>query len=371
MLLGRAGDRLRAHLLALLALCREAGAPTAYLFQLLAAGCRGPAPHADAHPQPRRGEPDAVKRLDRYLAQLFVTRWLSLLVATLVLMGVLDSLGNSDVLPPGATLGDGLQLMALRMPVLFDRMALFTLLLAVLLTFATLVRHSELVILAGAGLSPLRQVRAMAPAILVAGLVSVLVIDLAVPPSARRIAEWVGPDAFSDPGQRVGDTLWIAEPEAFIEIGSVASERLERLTFFERAPDAGVVALTTARAAVFEQNGWRLEGVEQTRFDAAPPAPRVRWETDQTPQTLTKLGGDPRNLSLVDLGRMQRFGRGGGGEIGVAVGMGIGFCFFILDGVLKTLAASGGVAVWLAVGAPILALALLAAWLLYRCERLA
>ncbi len=351
-----------------------------------------------------------MKRLDRYLAQLFVTRWLSLLVATLVLMGVLDSLGNSDVLPPGATLGDGLQLMALRMPVLFDRMALFTLLLAVLLTFATLVRHSELVILAGAGLSPLRQVRAMAPAILVAGLVSVLVIDLAVPPSARRIAEWVGPDAFSDPGQRVGDTLWIAEPEAFIEIGSVASERLERLTFFERAPDAGVVALTTARAAVFEQNGWRLEGVEQTRFDAAPPAPRVRWETDQTPQTLTKLGGDPRNLSLVDLGRlyglrgtgsrpsaayavwaldrltlplvavallalaaglMQRFGRGGGGEIGVAVGMGIGFCFFILDGVLKTLAASGGVAVWLAVGAPILALALLAAWLLYRCERLA
>lgn len=351
-----------------------------------------------------------MKRLDRYLARLFMTRWLSLLVATLVLMGLLDSLGNSDVLPPDATLGDGLRLMALRMPVLFDRMALFTLLLAVLLTFAALVRHSELVILAGAGLSPLRQVRAMAPAILAAGLVSVLVIDFAVPPSTRQIADWVGPDAFSDPGQRVGDTLWIAEPEAFVEIADVSGARLERLNFFERAPDGGVVALTTARAAVYDRGGWQLEGVEQTRFDAAPPAPRARWDTDQTPQTLEKLGGDPRNLSLVDLvrlyglrgtgsrpsaayavwavdrltlpltalallalaaGLMQRFGRGSGGEFGVAVGMGIGFCFFILDGVLKTLAASGGVAVWLALGAPLLALTLLAAWLLYRCERLA
>lgn len=351
-----------------------------------------------------------MKRLDRYLARLFLARWLTLLVATLTLMSVLDSLGNSDVLPAGSALADTLRLMVLRLPVLFDRMALFTLLLAVLLTFASLVRHSELVILTGGGLSPLRQVRAMLPVILATGLVSILVIDTTLPRSTQRLADWLGTDAYAEPGTGGDGSLWIAEPEAFVEIKRVDGARLEGITFFERAPEIGIAAMTTAGSARFDNGDWVLDGVSQTRFDAAEPAPRTHWKTDQTPETLEKLRGDPRNLSLTDLGRlytlrgtgsrpsaayavwaldrlllpvvalvllvlsaglMQRFGRGGSGEIGVALGMGIGFCFFILDGVLKTLAASGGVSVWLAVGAPVLALAGVAAWLIHRCERLA
>lgn len=351
-----------------------------------------------------------MSRVERYLARLFVMRWITLLVATLILLSVLDSLGNADVLPEHATLTDSLRLMLLRLPVLFDRMVLFTLLLAVLLTYSSLVRHSELVVLAGAGLSPLQQFRAMAPAILLAGLVSVVVIDVTVPPSARRVSDWLGTEAFADSGQTQGETLWIAEPEVFIEIGEVVEDRLTGVTFFERGENPGVVAMTTAQSAVFVDGAWRLSGVEQIRFDGAEPEARTVWETDQTPETLAKLGSDPRSLSLADLARlatlrgtgsrpsgayavwaldrisiplvalgllliavalMQRFGRGSGGEIGVALGMLMGFCFFILDGVLKALAASGGVAVWLAIGVPILAILTAAAWLLHRCERLA
>jgi len=351
-----------------------------------------------------------VRRVERYLARLFLARWVTLLVATLILLTVLDSLGNADVLPEDATLTDNLRLMLLRLPVLFDRMVLFTLLLAVLLTYSSLVRHSELVVLAGAGLSPLQQFRAMAPAILLAGIVSVVVIDLPVPPSARRVSDWLGPEAFSDPGLRQGESLWIAEPEVFVEIGAVDGDRLSGITFFERGAEPGVLAMTTAQRAVFGNGVWVLSGVEQVRFDGSDRQPREIWATDQTPETLARLGSDPRSLSLTDLARlsslrgtgsrpsgayavwaldrlsiplvglgllliavalMQRFGRGSAGEIGVALGMLMGFCFFILDGVLKALAASGGVAVWLAIGVPILAILAAAAWLLHRCERLA
>lgn len=344
-----------------------------------------------------------MKHLYRYLARLFVQRFAVTALGMLVLLGVLDALSNAELLPEAGGLADQFRYMALRLPILFDRILVFALLMALLLTYVSLIRRNELVAIAGAGISVLGQVRALVPAVALAAIASAAAIDQTMPIATRALEAWLGPEAVRDDRQGP-QTLWLADEGTLVEVAGLAEDRLTGVTLFERDDDDMVVSVSVAESATTAPGGWALEGVRQIRFDGAALDPPEFWRTVQTPETLRLLLAVPRNLSLVDLFQlsrmtgsgslpsdaylvwflnrlslpfialgfllitapiMQHFGRRDSGETSLAIGVGVGFAFMVADGVFKTLAENGSVSAEISVLAPVAALWLAGGLLAY------
>lgn len=349
-----------------------------------------------------------MNKLDRYLTTLFLSRWASTTLAMLALLSVVDSIGNADVLPDGAGLAGTLKYAWLRLPAQFDRIFMFALFISMLLTFLSLIRRQELVSFGAAGVSPLRQIRALAPCVLLITFLSAYATDLTLPPSARAIDNWLGGRALTDNEFNQDIGLWIAEETAFIEIGKVRGNELFDLKLYERASDTTIQSITNAKSAYYNGNTWILNGVSGQSLSDDNPRLLSEWKTTQTPNTLQKLSTSPRFLSIWDqyelswllksgtrpasayivwsLNRltmplvalgfliiattiMQAHGRRQTGDIRLIYGLGIGFGFFIIDGVLKTLAEGGGVSVAMAIGFPLFILFGLGVYLLLEAEQ--
>ena len=345
-----------------------------------------------------------INRLNRYLAAIFLQRLLVTTFAMVVMLGVLDALGNADLLPESAGLAGSLRYMLLRMPILFDRVLLFALLLALLLSYVALIRRGELVVMAATGLSVFGQIRAMLPAVLLASLLSAVLIDQVNPVAQRALEDWLGPEALRGETQDP-DVLWLADESWLVEVNGIERGRLIGLTLFERGENGRIAAVIEASAARPLIGGWALEGARQLRFDGRDdPAPAV-WFTDQTPHTMRLLMAAPRDIALKDLWRlsqmtrsgsrpsaayrvwfmarlalplvaigflvfavplMQHFGRRDSGDLALAGGMLTGFAFMIADGVVKTLAESGTIGAVPAVLMPAGVLASVGLWLARR-----
>lgn len=342
-----------------------------------------------------------MNQLDRYLARMFLARFAVTVLALVMLLGVLDALSNADLLPNDHGLTDQLRYMGLRMPILFDRMMILALLLALLLTYVGLIRRNELVAIAGAGVSVFGQVRALALPVAMAAILSAVLIDRMTPPVTRALTDWLGPEAVVEDGA-TPQTLWLADGDLLVEVGGLRGRTLHDVTLFERGDDGRIMAVTQADTAVAVPEGWTLLQARQIRYDGQPVQVPELWATAQTPHTLRLLLSEPRYLALDDLLRlsrmtgsgslpsnaylvwfmnrlalpfvalgflmltvpiMQRFGRHDGGEVPLGIGVGAGFLFMVVDGMLKTLAESGSVAAATAVAIPAGAVIVTGLWL--------
>lgn len=330
-------------------------------------------------------------QLNRYLAAIFLLRFLIVSFAMVTLLGVLDALGNADLLPENAEMADHLHYMALRMPILFDRILMFAFLLSLLLTYSTLIRRNELVAIAGAGVSVFGQVRALIPAVVIVATLSAVLIDQVNPLAKRALEDWLGADVLRE-DSRNPEALWLADEGWLIEIDGMRGADLTGVTLFERGENGKIASVSQAGSARAQADGWALFEVTQLRFDGQEITPPQFWPSKQTPETLRLLLSEPRDLAIVDLLHlskmirsgsrpssayrvwflnritlpfvaigflmlavplMQRFQRRDSGDMALAGGMGAGFVFMVADGVFKTMAESGSVSAVVAVVVPI------------------
>lgn len=336
-----------------------------------------------------------MNHLSRYISRLFLARLLVVTLAMVVLLGVLDALSNADLLPDNATMGDSLRYMLLRMPVLFDRVINFSLLLGIMLTYLALIRRNELVPIWGAGRSVVQQIRALIPVVLIAGALASIIADQTIPPAQKRLENWLGPAIVRQDSQEP-ERLWLSEANRLVEITEVGDQVLTGLTLFERGDAGRIKSVSHADTARLEPGGgWVLSGVSQTRYDGQPPNPPTLWTTRIGAATLQHLMAEPRNLSvaslldiahlerignrpssayrvwiynrfllpvvavgflILSLPLMQKFGRNDHAEVMLVVGMIIGFIYLITDGVFKSLAESGAMTAFTASAVPVLGL---------------
>jgi len=340
-------------------------------------------------------------RLPRYLSVLFLQRLFITIFGMVTLLGVLDALGNADRLPDDAGFIGQMKYMVLRMPILFDRTFVFAILLAVLLTYASLYRRNELVIISASGLSVFGQIRALAPAVIVVGVVSAILIDQVNPIANKTLENWLGTSALAENSQ-TPERMWLSDGQLLVEVAGMQNERLSGITIFERDAEGAVVAVTTAEAATPAAGGWQLENAEQQRFDGQPGVVNTFWPSPQTSDSLRLLLTEPRDLGIADLLAlnrmrgsgsrpssayllwalhrislplaafaflilavpiMQLYGRRDSSDMALAGGVAGGFIFMVTDGVLKTLAESGSFSAILAVALPILGLTMTGLWL--------
>lgn len=300
--------------------------------------------------------------------------------AMLTVLSVLDALSKADLLSPDASFSDNLWFMILRAPLLYDQVLSFAFLLSLLVTYVMLIRRNELVAVAGAGLSAWAQIRALTPAVMLASLLSLGMIDQAAPGAQEALTSWLGPNAVTKDATRANE-LWLSDGAALVRVQTLEGDTLRDVMLFERSDAGKIGAVSHAKTATQVEGGWKLNDVTQTRFDGAAIDLPETWQSAQTPRTLNLLLLEPRYLSAADLwllsrlqgkgnrassdylvwlyGRagvplmafgflmitvfvMQQFGRDPKPEIALVIVMGGGFLFAVASNISKTLPERAG-----------------------------
>lgn len=357
-------------------------------------------------------------KLAAYISKTFIFTWVMMVFGFLTLIGLLDSLANgADIVASGGGFSDTFRYMYLRAPVIFDRIFVFTLVVATLMTFVKLIRQHELVALLGFGISATKQVMLLTPAVVGASIASILFIDIAMAPAVRALQTW-GIGEYKVKNITADSPLWLEDRGHIIR----ATERIDyntlgELRFFFRDDIGNVERIWHAESATYKNPNWELNGVEalevkdadgETRNFAPVKGPKI-WETQQNPKSIARLAAEPRDLSLSEMRNfskrgnsgskpsfaykfwhahritrplaafllliacaalMQRTGREDTGVKTLIIGITMAFIFLIFDGAMATFAASGSVAVLPAIALPLLVFGVGGTYLLLRTETL-
>ena len=353
-----------------------------------------------------------------YLSKIFLITWLMTVFGFLVLIGLLDSLANGgDILSGDGGFSNTFRYMMLRAPVIFDRIFVFTIVVAILLTFVKLIRQHELVALLGFGISVPKQIMLLTPAVLAAGFTSITFIDYAIAPAVRSLQAW-GIGEYKVKNITPNNPLWLEDNRRIIRAEKrINYEELGNLEIYQRSETGQVEDVLWAEKAVYKAPNWELVGVQSLPIKGAEGDPRMPlrsaapeiWETAQTPMTIARLAAEPRDLSLSEMRQfkkpgnsgskprfaysfwhahrmtrplaawilllcavpmMQRTGRQDTGDKALIIGISMGFIFLIIDGAMATFATSGGIGVTSAIAGPLIVFTLLGSYLCLKAESL-
>ena len=349
---------------------------------------------------------------------MFLITWLMTVFGFLVLIGLLDSLANGgDILSGDGGFSNTFRYMMLRAPVIFDRIFVFTIVFAILLTFVKLIRQHELVALLGFGISVPKQIMLLTPAVLAAGFTSITFIDYAIAPAVRSLQAW-GIGEYKVKNITPNNPLWLEDNRRIIRAEKrINYEELGNLEIYQRSETGQVEDVLWAEKAVYKAPNWELVGVQSLPIKGAEGDPRMPlrsaapeiWETAQTPMTIARLAAEPRDLSLSEMRQfkkpgnsgskprfaysfwhahrmtrplaawilllcavpmMQRTGRQDTGDKALIIGISMGFIFLIIDGAMATFATSGGIGVTSAIAGPLIVFTLLGSYLCLKAESL-
>ena len=357
-------------------------------------------------------------KLAGYISKTFLVTWLTMVFGFLTLIGLLDSLANgAEIVKSGGGFSDTFRYMFLRAPVIFDRIFVFTLVVATLMVFVKLIRNHELVALLGFGISATKQVMLMTPAVIGASILSILFIDIAMAPAVRSLQTW-GIGEYKVKNITAKNPLWLEDKGRIIRAAKrIDYNTIGDLKIFIRDDNGTVERIWHAERVTYQNPNWKLTGVQEIEIKGADgeprrlistPNPKI-WETRQTPTSIARLAAEPRDLSLAEMrvfakrgnsgskpsfaykfwhahrvtrpiaafflllvcaGLMQRTGREDTGNKTLIIGISIAFIFLIFDGAMATFAASGGVSVGVAISLPLIVFGLGGAFMLLRTETL-
>ena len=333
-----------------------------------------------------------IKLYGRYFSKLFLSCWFVTTLSFVTLLSVVDSINNVDALPEDSGTMAALWYIVLRLPSIFDRVFMLSLFISLLLMYITLRRRNELVSFVAMGLSPFMQVKAFAPVVMLTTILSGIMIDQALPRTNSVLNNWLGSEALYDADFGDGSSFWVVSSDAFVEIGSIKGNMLYDVKLYSRSADSQIEAFTTAKTATYGDGSWHFDAPTTFQIKLPEREPIDSWTTRQTPETLQKLSDPPRNLAMHDLLVMSNLGTSGSRPVSayllwlvnrlmmpiqalafviivapfmhkfgrqekdgkrLMIGASFGFLFFIIDGVLKTIAEGGGLSISFAIGAPL------------------
>ncbi len=355
--------------------------------------------------------------VSRYVSRLLFIHLALMLVGFVALLQLLDLLNNADDITEkhGSGIAALVKYAALRLPDTVSFILPFSVLIAALLTLARLARHNEVLALKAGGMSFYRLLLNLMPAVLVIGLLHFLLSDQLVPASARALQEWdasTGVDLGTGSDDPAG--MWARDGTTFVHVRSVSAggTELRDLTLFKRNDRAVLTERITARRAVHDGRLWQLFDVRTLSLADGQDGnevsdPEGQWATALTPGHFADLAADPGTLSFGDVWRFamnpdvgsrpadfyrtwlqhklalpltsllmvllaapvaQGLQRHGGMAAGLAAGVGLGFLYFVAEGLLLTLGETGAIAPVIAAWGPAILFGAVGAIALLRIE---
>lgn len=245
--------------------------------------------------------------LDRYLGRTVLAASatvIAALVAAFTFFSFLEEL--NDVGKGGYTIFGALQFVLLRIPALAYQLFPIAALLGALMGLGTLLAHGEMVAIRAAGVSLGRTIFAVMKAALLMMIVAMLIGELLVPRS-EQMATTARSLALTDQiAMRTRNGFWARDGQSFINIRSVKPDgRVEGIYIYEFDNDNRLRVSTFANSALYSNQQWLLENIEQTTFNANDVSvqriPRAAWDSLLRPELIDLVIIDPDNLSMWDL----------------------------------------------------------------------
>ena len=357
------------------------------------------------------------RRLAFYMVKLFLTRSLAVLFSLILVLMTLDLLGEAGKILAVPGNGDSAlwHYVALRIPILVSRFLPFSVLLGTLIAFVGLNQNSEVVAMKAAGLSA-HQI--LAPLIVASIAISLALFAFnegVVVNSARHVDAWSDNDYKPiPPASGILSNVWLLAGDDLVRAGIVSGRgprmTLHRVSLYDRT--GGVLQrIINAESATPEPNDgdWMLQNVQI--YDASMNVMRNVAEfkalAGVTPDQFTIAKVDPMELDYWTLkervaeleaaGRpadearaglahklsqplsillmpllaaVAAFGLARSGQVLVraALGMALGFAYFVADNFSLAMGNAGAYPPAIAAWAPFLLFLLIGEAVLIRTE---
>jgi len=356
------------------------------------------------------------RTLTTYLARMFITRILAVLVLLVLVLQTLDLLGNSgNILAyPGNGQAELWHYVVLRVPAHASHFLSYSVLLATIITLAGLNQNSEVISMKAAGLSA-HQI--LAPLFLTAAVVSGVSFvfnETIVANSVSALRAWRSADYGPVPDNTgVRHNVYFADGPDILTAetlsGSGDNTVMEGVTFYHRDRLGMISEQIRAPRATYAGPGWRLEKPTkfQTELALTETLPPTIVGTGITPGQVAIGGVDgdaenafklARSIDLLErnglqteelrtkwwhkfsapfaailmplLGAVAAFGLARSGQLFLraVIGMAFGFAYFVVDNAALAMGNFGGYPPFLAAWAPVLLFALVGETVLIRTE---
>ena len=349
------------------------------------------------------------------LTRMILTRFFGVLLGISIFVLTLEVVSYSKeilALDKGSS-SIMLKYILLRAPATLSTFLPMSMLLALLLTLSELSYRNEISAIWAAGGSPLRIVVMLLPVAFVTGGLNFLLSDQAVPAAAPQLKEW-GIADYGEKKLKLGenDPIWMRSGPDILRAGSsnADSTALKDVIIFRRDANGILREQIVAKEADLQDDRWNLKSViVYYRENLAPNhLENLVYSGAMKPAAAGARSGDPEEMTFSDLNYFiansgfgirpvwvyetwwqkrlsmffatlvmialcvplaTRFRRGGGIGMLFGVGVGLGFLFFMVDGIALTMGELGLVKPWMAAWLPVLSFGAIAAALGLRMER--
>ena len=319
--------------------------------------------------------------LTRYLALMYLGRFASLLIGISCFILSLDLVTNGEKIADSSNGGISAvaKYAALRLPQIVSDTIKYSCLLAGLLTLMNLIRHNQLAPIWGGGISQFGVIWRLAPVALVIGIFQFSIDDAVVPTTNAALQEWgvVKLDHWEKTSAYAAKSAnWIKVDNDIVRIphGMLQEGSIRDFIIFRRNRDGGLVSRLDVSQAKSENVGWSLEAVTSRNIQGKGETVDriIGWGAGFKPKNVDELAIHPRDLAFHRLfgfvsadahgswaphlyktwfqvklsncfvpllmlflvvSLSQRFQRTGRTEFLFLGGLGLGFAFFISNGV--------------------------------------
>lgn len=356
------------------------------------------------------------RTLTLYLARLFITRILAVLVMLVLVLQMLDLLSESGKILayPGNGEAQLWHYISLRVPQLIARFLPYSVLLATIIALATLNQNSEVIAMKAAGLSAHQVLAPLLLSALVISGVSFTFNEMVVTRSSAALKSWsdagFGPIP-EDSGTR--SNVYFADGPDILAAatltGTGSDILMENVTFYHRDANGMITQQIRSPRATYAGPGWLLETPRSFDVQSAQSKQleAIVVSKGLTPDQVTISGVNPdaqglielnRSIELFDgtgrrsdelrgkwwhkfsgplsallmplLGAVAAFGLARSGQLFLraVIGMALGFAYFVVDNAALAMGNFGGYPPLLAAWAPFLLFLLVGETVLIRTE---
>jgi lipopolysaccharide export system permease protein len=356
------------------------------------------------------------RTLTLYLAKLFVVRILAVLVMLVLVLLMLDLLSSTGKIlqVPGNGQAEVLTYATLRAPQLVARFLPYSVLLATIITLVGLNQNSEVIAMKAAGLSAHQVLAPLMLTALVVGGASFAFNERVVTRATATLKAWdANKFAAVPPDSGVRTNVYLTDGANILSASTVAGAGKDILmsgvTWYRRAPSGAIADQIRADSATFANPGWKLQnarifdvaGARSENLSGVVVAPQITPEQvalgSVDPDALSfsqlsesiadfdaagrrtaemkskwwhKLSGPLSAMLMPLLGAVAAFGLARSGQVLVraAIGMALGFAYFVVDNAALAMGNFGGYPPLLAAWAPFVLFALIGETVLVRTE---
>jgi len=356
------------------------------------------------------------RTLTLYLARLFVVRILAVLVMLVLVLLMLDLLSSTGKIlkVPGNGQGEILVYASLRAPQLVARFLPYSVLLATIITLVGLNQNSEVVAMKAAGMSAHQVLAPLLLTALVVGGLSFAFNESVVTRATATLKAW---DAVKfakvpvDSGVRAN--VYLTDGTSILSAatvtGSGAGIMMTGVSWYRRAPSGAIADQVRSPRATYAGPGWQLENAvrfnvagarsepladmvvapgitpEQVALGSVDADGQSFWQLRRSIADFSaagrrtaeleakwwhKLSGPLSSVLMPLLGAVAAFGLARSGQVLVraAIGMSLGFAYFVVDNSALAMGNFGGYPPLLAAWGPFLLFALIGETVLVRTE---